>query len=199
MTDSLAGLILAAGLSRRMGTPKMLLPWGDRTVLGQVLTTFHQAGLARILVVTGGEHQAVEAEVRRLAWEVDIECVFNPQYETGEMLSSIQCGLAALGGQVPAALIGLGDQPQLSLETVRRLIAAYNAEPERIIVPSYQFHRGHPWLVSRAEWGQIMALKPPQTMRDFFTAHDGEIRHVEADSTIIKDLDTPDDYLRDKP
>jgi molybdenum cofactor cytidylyltransferase len=197
--QNIAAVILAAGLSRRMGTPKMLLPWGQTTVLGQVIATFAQAGVSDTVVVTGGARQAVEAEAERLAQTFRLRFVHNPQSESGEMLSSLQCGLATLDLQAEAALVGLGDQPQLSLASVLSVVSVYESSVGRLIVPSYNLRRGHPWLVQRDFWEQILALKPPLTLRDFLNAHAVDIIYVEADQTILKDLDTPDDYLREKP
>jgi molybdenum cofactor cytidylyltransferase len=199
MVKTITGIILAAGLSRRMGTPKMLLPWGQTTVLGQVIDTFSRAGLQEIVIVTGSARQIVDAGLEGLAWQVPLRSVYNPQFETGEMLSSLQCGLASLAPQVEFALIGLGDQPQLSLMAVQQVLAASELSLEQIIVPSYNLRRGHPWLVHRIFWDQILLLEPPLTLRDFLNAHADKICYIEADHTILKDLDTPEDYSRERP
>jgi molybdenum cofactor cytidylyltransferase len=199
MTKNIAALILAAGLSRRMGKPKMLLPWGTTTVLGQVISTFMQSGVCEIVVVTGGARDAVEAEAERRARGFRVSCVHNPQYESGEMLSSLQCGLAFMDSQVEAVLLGLGDQPQLNLGSVLKVVSAFETSAAGLIVPSHNMRRGHPWLVQREYWEQIMSLKPPLTLRDFLNAHAGDILYVEADQSILKDLDTPEEYQREKP
>src|SRR6266508_6897749 len=111
----IGAIILAAGESKRMGQPKMLLPWGKMTVLGQVLLTFQEAGIDDIVVITGGAHEAVEQIVK----QHEARSVFNPRFAQGEMLSSLQLGLAAQKSQVQAALVGLGDQPQVQAGSVR--------------------------------------------------------------------------------
>ncbi len=196
---NIAAVILAAGLSKRMGQPKMLLPWGETTVLGQVMTTFAEAGVSELVVITGGAREAVEAEVARLAEKFPLRCVHNPEYERGEMLTSLQCGLAALGPEVESALIGLGDQPQLSLSAARKVVAAAETPGARLLVPSYNLRRGHPWLVQRDLWGKLLALKSPATLRDFLNEQTSEIFYIEADQTSLKDLDTPDEYQRESP
>jgi molybdenum cofactor cytidylyltransferase len=195
----MAAIILAAGLSQRMGQPKMLLPWGETTVLGQVISTFSQTGVDEIIIVSGGAREAVEAEVARLAEKFPVRCIHNPAHESGGMLESLQCGLAALGPEAESTLIGLGDQPQLSLSAARKVVAAFESSGARLIVPSYNLRRGHPWLVQRRLWAELLALKAPQTLRDFLNAHAGEILYVETDQTILKDLDTPEDYQRERP
>jgi len=199
MKNGLGAIILAAGLSRRMGTPKMLLPWGQTTIRGQVISIYTQAGIDEIVIVTGGAREAVEIEVKRLSEDKPLRCVFNPLHETGEMLSSLQCGLRSLERQFNATLIGLGDQPQISLEAVRQVILAYQKSSAKLIVPSFGMRRGHPWLMKIELWQDILMLTPPSTLRDFLNMNADEIIYVETDQTILKDLDTPDEYQREKP
>ena len=85
----ITAIILAAGESKRMGEPKMLMPWGKSTVLQTVISTFQASGIKDILVVTGGAHQQVESLIGKT-----VETVFNENYQSGEMLSSIQLGLS---------------------------------------------------------------------------------------------------------
>jgi molybdenum cofactor cytidylyltransferase len=205
------GIILAAGLSRRMGQPKVLLPWGDTSVLGAVVETLTQAGLTEILVVTGAQRERVETEVARLAEGLPVRAVFNSQFERGEMLSSIQVGLTALAisGRAPlsrdettraAALIALGDQPQIQTETVREILRALAGSRVGLVVPSFNHHRGHPWLISSALWDELLALRPPATARDFLERHRAEIDYVTTVTpTILQDMDSPADYERDRP
>lgn len=193
-SPTLAAVVLAAGMSRRMGLPKMLLPWGRTTVLGQVATTLTEAGADEVLVVSGGAREAVEAETARLAESLPVRVVFNPQYEAGEMMSSIRAGLAGLDSQVAATLIALGDQPQLSLESARRVVSAWKMSGSRLILPSFNMRRGHPWLVRRDLWSKLAAAN---TARDFLNAHADEILYVVCDETVLKDLDTPEEYARD--
>lgn len=191
----ITAIILAAGESRRMGQPKMLLPWGRTTVLQTVISTFQAAGVADVLVVTGAARRQVEDLVGRSA-----QTVFNPEYAQGEMLSSIQSGLAEKARESSAALIGLGDQPQVQVQTIQRLRQAYKETAATLIVPSHQNHRGHPWLVGQQHWEEILAMRSPQTMRDFFKLHSRQIRYVDIDNpSILADLDTPDDYLKYRP
>jgi molybdenum cofactor cytidylyltransferase len=178
----------------------MLLPWGATTVLGQVISTFEQAGVDELIVVTGGAREAVEAEAARAAGKFPVRCVHNPAHASGGMLESLQCGLAALSSEAAATLIGLGDQPQLSLGAARRVVEAFETSgASALIVPSCNLRRGHPWLVRRDLWAELLALQPPHTLRDFLNAHAAGILYVETDPTILKDLDTPEDYRREKP
>jgi molybdenum cofactor cytidylyltransferase len=191
----ITALILAAGQSKRMGQPKMLLPWGETTVLEKVIATFKAARVDDILVVTGGNRQRVEALVGD-----SVRTVFNPDYAGGEMLSSVQAGLAGLKPETEAVLIGLGDQPQVQERTVQAVIDAHRKSSVALTVPSFQMRRGHPWLVARPHWDEILGMRPPASLRDFLNRHADEIQYVELDnSSILQDLDTPEDYLKSKP
>jgi molybdenum cofactor cytidylyltransferase len=189
----ITALILAAGLSARMGRPKLLLPWGETTVLGQVITIYQEAGVEDILVVTGAFREEIEALADGRA-----RTVHNPDFASGEMLSSIQVGLGNLSAE--AALVALGDQPQVQEVSVRLILEAYGDTRASLIVPSYQMRRGHPWLISQLHWAEIQAMGPPETMRDFLNQRADEIHYVSVDTpSILQDLDTPQDYQEGKP
>jgi len=171
----------------------MLLPWGKLTVIEQVIITFLRAGIEEILVVTGGARKLVEEVIE----PYPVRKVYNSNYETGEMLSSLQLGLRALSNRAEATLIGLGDQPQVQERTVRLVCEAYRESQSKLVVPSFQMRRGHPWLVTRSLWDEILALNPPESPRDFLNRHAADIHYVEAEtSSIIADLDTPEDYQK---
>jgi len=205
----ISAIILAAGESRRIGRPKLLLPWGKTTVLGKVLATF-AAGLSmdsitdsrtetdyEILVVTGGARKRVEDLVAELAKKYPLRAVYNPDYSSGGMLSSIQAGLREAHGT--AALIGLGDQPQVQKGTVRRICTAYARSGSSLVVPSFHNRRGHPWLIARPLWSEILTLPPSTTSRGFLHAHAEQVEYVPADESILSDLDTPEEYDRQRP
>ena len=192
----IAGVVLAAGLSRRMGQPKMVLPWGNRTVIGNVVGTLQTAGVQLITVVTGGTASLVEIALASYL----VTTVFNPNYSNGDMLFSIQTGVASLPADVQAALVVLGDQPQIEVKTVRDMIDLYLQEKPLMIVPSFNMRRGHPWLIEKSLWPDIKKLAPPATMRDFIYQHNKLIRYLEVESpSVLNDLDTPEDYEKDKP
>jgi molybdenum cofactor cytidylyltransferase len=189
-------LILAAGQSRRMGQPKMLLPWGNLTIIEHVVRTFLNAGLQDVLVLTGGAREQME----KILAPYPVRQVPNPDYAHGEMLSSLQRGLSAIRKDAQAALIGLGDQPQVQESSIRLICEAYVESPSRLVVPSFQMRRGHPWLVARPLWNEILALRSPASPRDFLNKHATEIRYVNLDTpTILADLDTPEDYQKSHP
>lgn len=190
----ITAIILAAGESKRMGEPKMLMPWGKSTVLQTVISTLQTAGINDILVVTGGARQQVESLVGRT-----VQTIFNDDYEKGEMLSSMQVGLSAKMREASAALICLGDQPQVSERTVRSVCDEFLKNKFPIVVPSYQMQRGHPWLIARPMWDELLEMKPPRTPRDFLKKYARKIHYVNVETaSVLEDLDTPEDYSKYK-
>ena len=194
--DQIGAVILAAGASRRMGQPKLILPWGKTTVIGQIIEVLLASGLTEIRVVTGGNHAAVQDALIHYP----VQAVFNANYANDDMVHSLRLGLVALKKEIQAALVVLGDQPQIQVETIQALLAAYPTTALPLIVPSYNQKRGHPWLVARSLWAELIALKPPATLRDFLNKNAEQIHYVRvATPGILKDLDTPDDYARERP
>lgn len=192
----ISAIILAAGQSKRMGQPKMLMPWGKSTVIGHVISTFLNAGIEDVTVVTGGAREQVEKAIS----QYPVRKIHNTNYATGEMLSSIQCALRVMPPQTQAALIGLGDQPQVQEKSLRLICEEYQGQKSKLIVPSFQRRRGHPWLVARPLWREILALQAPESPRDFLTKHSAEIHYVNVDTpSILADLDTPEDYQQSRP
>jgi len=191
---SVSAIVVAAGLSTRMGEPKQLLPYGEHTVIEQIVSVLLECPLDEVVVVTGHERQAIETKLA--AWPV--RSVFNPNYQAEEMLSSVQCGLSALGPDVRAALIVLGDQPQLEAVVVRRLVEAYQEVRAGLVIPSSQMRRGHPILVDRACWQEILDLDSDGSLRDVIDAHADEIFYVAVETdSVLRDIDTPEEYQQE--
>jgi len=187
---NISAIILAAGKSVRMGQQKMLMPWGNTTVLGKVIDTLQSAGIEDIVLVTN-------SKIAPQVTIYELQVTFN---DGNEMLTSIQLGLQAQKPSAEATLICLGDQPQVEERSVRNVSDAFRQNKSSIIVPSYQMRRGHPWLVARELWDEVLQMRAPESMRDFLNNHKDDIFYVEIDTpSILLDLDTPADYLKYKP
>jgi len=187
----ISAVVLAAGKSSRMGQPKMVLPWGHTTVIGKVITTLMDAGLNNLHVVTGDNQISLENGLKGFP----IEFVFNPDFAEGEMISSVQIGLKSLLVKSEAALIVLGDQPQIETHVVLAIMDSYLSTRSEIIVPSYQMHRGHPWLVDKSLWSEIFELKQTDTIQNFLRQHQEKINYISVNTpSIIQDIDTPEEY-----
>lgn len=190
-----AAIVLAAGASKRMGRAKMTLPFHDKTVLGTVLTTLHQAMVNPLIVVIGGAKDEVETVLSDLPFAVSH--TYNPDFEHTEMLDSLKIGMGALPMDVDAFLIVLGDQPQIELDVIRAILSEYQSGVQDLIIPSYQMHRGHPWLVGRPLWQALRLLSADQTMRDFLHQQQNQIHYLVVNSpSILQDMDTPEDYRK---
>ena len=192
----ISAVVLAAGMSRRMGEPKMTLRWGKTTVIGQVVNVLLSSGLRDIVVVTGGARQQVEGALD----DFPVRCQFNPRYREDEMIFSLQSGLPLLEDEAQAAMIVLGDQPKIEVNVVKAVIKAFDETRSQLVMPSYQMRRGHPWLAARPLWPEIMELSPPATLRNLLNNNAELIHYVEVyTGTVLSDIDTPDDYRRHKP
>lgn len=186
----ISAIVLAAGRSTRMGRQKMLMPWGETTVLGRVIDTLKSAKIEGMVVVTNSEIAATIAHFQ-------LPILLN---DSGEMLASIKVGLQNQKPSAEAVLLCLGDQPQVQEGSVRSVCDAFRESKSELVVPSHQMRRGHPWLIARSLWGEILAMEDSQTMRDFLNRHQAEILYVNCDTpTILQDLDTPEDYSKYKP
>jgi molybdenum cofactor cytidylyltransferase len=192
----IAAVVLAAGRSQRMGQPKMLLPWGETTVIGQVVCSLAQAGLDEIVVVTGGSSQQVAAALQGYPARI----AYNPRYAEDQMALSLQAGLASLPAGVEAALIALGDQPQMQPAVVRQVLQAYQGSRAPLVFPSYHMRRGHPWIIARSLWADLLEMPGANSLRELLQPFVDQIAYVLVDDdSILRDLDTPDDYLREQP
>jgi molybdenum cofactor cytidylyltransferase len=115
------------------------------------------------------------------------------------MLSSLKLGLKAMPSNVSAVLVVLGDQPRIQPKTITQVLMAYAEGTGQIIAPSYQMRRGHPILIDRRFWQEIMALPDGGAPREVLNAHPDKIAYVEVDNdSILADVDTPDDYQRER-
>jgi molybdenum cofactor cytidylyltransferase len=189
---NVTAIVLAAGLSTRMGENKLLLPWRGQTVIHWIVEQIIASGVKDILLITGRDREKVENET---IFD-EVRYIFNPEYSDGEMIHSLQRGIRALSEDCESILIVLGDQPQLEQFVIREILDYHKQYPqEAIVVPSYQMRKGHPWLVGKTLWNSIMDLKPPQNLKTFLIQHNNEISYVIVNSpTILTDMDTPDEY-----
>jgi len=193
MVDEIGAVVLAAGMSLRMEQPKLLLPWGKSTIIEEVIDAIQANRIADIIVVTGAFHQQITDLVKIRP----VKLAFNPDFEDGSMLHSLQVGLSALSGSTRAALVALGDQPMINKEVIGNLLAEFHSKQPCFLVPSFQGHRGHPWIFDRQYFGEIMAMPVQATLRDFLNLHAPEITYLDVKTdSILVDIDTPEDYQR---
>lgn len=195
MAPRLKALVLAAGLSSRMGALKALLPLGPHTVLEQCLDVLRTAGVAAPIVVTG--HRA--EEVAALASRAGALPIHNPEFASG-MFSSIRTGAAHLAGPCDGFFLLPVDLPLIKAATLLRLIRTLVETPARILHPVFAGRRGHPPLLSGELLPAILAHHDhPGGLRSLLARVEAEtpdqVREVQvADGGIHLDLDTPEEY-----
>jgi molybdenum cofactor cytidylyltransferase len=186
----IGAVILAAGTSSRMGTPKQLLRMGDATLLTRVLTTVRSARIDEIVLVLGHEAAAIQASIDGR----NVKIVINERYSEG-IASSLAAGLAALAPQISAAFIVLADQPLVLPNTLDQLIAAYESTRAPIVMPTHNGARGNPVLLDRSIFPEITALRGDVGARAIFANHMEEIQKVPVeDPGILVDFDNQEDW-----
>lgn len=181
-----SAIVLAAGASSRMGSPKALLPIGGRPAVEVIVETLRAGGADDVVVVVGRH----AAEIRAGADLRGARVIDNPNWAAGRT-SSIQTGLAALATGTEWTLLALVDMPLVRPDTVRTLLAAAPADAD-VVVPVHDGRRGHPILLRRTLFAAIAALGPDEPLRDVVRA----ARRLDVpvtDAGVLIDFDAPGD------
>lgn len=186
-------IILGAGASTRMGRPKLLLPWGMTTVLGQLIAQW-RALRARQIAIVCAAHGTLPAELDRLAFSPQ-DRILNPHPEQG-MFSSIQCAARWSGWNTELThwAIALGDQPHLRPDTLRALLDFAGAHPECICQPSRQARPRHPVVLPATAFARLKDSRDAQ-LKQFLQASPRPVQLCDLDDPGLDlDLDQPSDY-----
>jgi molybdenum cofactor cytidylyltransferase len=186
-----AGIVLAAGASSRMGRTKQSLPFLGKTILEWVVDSALAASLHQVIVVLGHEAGALQS----LLGSRVVDTVFNPDYCKGQS-TSLQTGLKAITTKTDAVLFLLADQPLVTAETIDLILDAYRRSPESpIVLPTFEGRRGNPVLFGRETFPWIETLSEDCGARHLFTEFTERILKVPiADSSIHFDVDTEEAY-----
>lgn len=182
---SAAGLILAAGESRRMGFPKALLAYRNETFLDTLIGLF-AARCETVVVVLGSGADQIRARVQRPA-----TFAFNPDYALG-MTTSLQCGLKAVPPDAEGVLFTLVDHPAVSGSTLDALLAS----PRPLVrIPRYSSERGHPIWFSRELIPELLAIPTGGAANEVVRAHRAETEFLDLDDPgVVADIDDPEAY-----
>jgi len=186
----ISAILLAAGESQRMGEPKLLLPFGNSTILEQTVDNLLGSRVDEVIVVAGYKAQ----EVRKRLANRPVRIVLNPAYHQG-MGSSIVKGLSLVDRNRRAVMLVLADQPLIDSETINKLIEAFSSQTKGIVVPVYQGRRGHPVIFAAKYIGALQGLTGDVGGRQIIGENEDDILEVVIHSKGIDiDIDTIDDY-----
>ena len=187
----ISGILLAAGESRRMGSPKALLHYQGETFIARICTAFLSAGVDELIVVLGARAEELR---QALPAHPALRTVINPRYFQGQ-LSSLMTGIGVLSPESEAAVVNLVDHPLVTAETIKALIAAFRAAPLPILTAAYQGRRGHPVLFSSQVYGEILAAPLDQGAKVVVRKDPSRVREIQLDDPgILADIDTLEDY-----
>ncbi|MET0163945.1 MAG: nucleotidyltransferase family protein [Vicinamibacterales bacterium] len=191
-----AGIILAAGNSTRMGSPKALLPDPDgRPFVARLTRTFSEAGVAEIYIVTGSQHDAIVAAVAADRPTAHPSFLNNPKPDRGQ-LSSLWIGLdAAVRPEVEAILVTPVDIPMVHASTIRQIVEVWQRQRAPVVRPAVGVRHGHPVLFDRSLFDELRKAPLDQGARAVVHAHADRIVNVPVeDEGCLVDVDTPADY-----
>lgn len=186
-----AGIILAAGRSLRMGKKnKLLLPFRGKAILQHVIDAAQKSSLSPLILVIGSDSDAIRSQIESGAAVVIENKGFSRGYG-----SSLQVGLKALNAPCVGAMFLLGDQPLVTAATIEKLIAAFQKEPERWVAPSWNGQRGNPVITPAAWFDRIFALKGDTGPRTHLKDPAAKLKLVEVDDRgVVFDIDSPEEY-----
>jgi molybdenum cofactor cytidylyltransferase len=188
---SVCGIVLAAGRGVRMGgTPKQLLLLDGRPLLQHVLDAAAAAALEDLVVVLGHEADRIAPELRPAP---GARVVVNPRHEEGQS-TSLSVALETMPSRASAALVMLGDQPEVRADAIRAVIAAAGDAP--VVRASYGGVPGHPVLLARSLWPELVRGRGDAGARGLIAARGERPALVEVGGTAPADIDTPEDYAR---
>jgi molybdenum cofactor cytidylyltransferase len=188
----ISGILLAAGESRRMGQPKLLLPWGNTTILEKVVDTYRKTKISELIVVVGANQESL----KDILISKSVIIVENPYSQEG-MSTSIRKGVEAASNQAEGYLIGLGDQPLITPDIINSLITVFSNEQPGIAICSHKKKKGHPVIFAGKFRQALCNLKGDTGGRTIIRQHGAEVRYVDTGSeAIFMDIDTPDDYQK---
>ncbi len=188
----IAGVVLAAGASSRLGRPKQLLPFQGRPLTQHVIDAAVAAGLDEVIVVLGAQAEEV---LEQLVLPPGTRALVNPDYLQGQS-SSLRAALRAAGPETRAAVVLLGDQPTVRVEAIQAVVAAYERLGGPVVRATYGGEPGHPVLFDRSVWSDVATVAGDVGARELLADHPEWVTSVALAADRPTDVDTWDDYQR---
>ena len=195
-TPKTAGIILAAGASKRFGSPKQLASFRGRPLLAWIIDAAVQSDLDQIILVLGSAHDQILEQLNEDLLESEISTFINHDYRLGQS-SSLQLGLSLVSADHQAVMFLLADQPMTDASVINSLIRAFRLSPKSICVPVSNGKRGNPVIFGSKYFEALMNTRGDQGGREIIRGNPHDVHEVEtADPQIFADIDTPEDLAR---
>lgn len=192
-TGAIAGILLAAGTSSRMGSNKMLFELEGESVLRGAARRALAGGLSPLVVVLGHEAERAQRELAGLPCQV----VINPDYEQG-INSSLKTGVSAVPAEARGAVVMLADMPFVTPEMLAGLVARYRSSEAPLVISDYEGVNAPPMLYDRSLFSELLAMTGEGCGRQVVKRHRDEAEVLAWPASALTDLDVPDDYTRVK-
>lgn len=197
-SSRLTGIVLIAGLSSRMGSPKALLPLGGQPSLVRILKEILASDLDQVILVLGAHGKFIRPALGEIIKNSRLTLMYNPAYRQG-LSSSIKRGLSRVSPDEAGVMFLMGDQPLLRASSINRLIRTFLKDPDHIVVPCYDRSPGNPVIFPFAIVPELLELSGDTGGREVLRRHPDRVRFVPIrPSRVGWDMDTPEDYQKIK-
>ncbi len=188
----LSAIILAAGESTRMDQPKPLANFGKNTFLHIILQNFKNAGIEDVVIVLGHESERIIEELNLCADSYTI----NKNYKLGQF-SSVQKGVKNLNRTCSGAFLALADQPQIGSNVFTKISKVFGENPNKIVIPTFNGKRGHPPVLPKWFFREILSATPNQKTSEIIRSHPDKVYELEIDDeSILWNINTKADLER---
>jgi molybdenum cofactor cytidylyltransferase len=188
-----AGIILAAGESRRFGEPKQLAKLNDKCLLEWVIDAALASDLETVVLILGYDHQKILQHLTEKKRLDGIQVTINSRYDRGQSQSVI-LGVSEIADTFDAAMFLLGDQPLVDAATINHLLDCFYNSGKNICVPVHRGRRGNPTLFSKHFFKQLTAIEGDMGGREIIDSHPDHVLEVEIENPLVFfDIDTPED------